>query len=108
MKFSKLLSRMKHGNTTNFAGGRAFQASPENELVSILLTNTLEDAFYRKGNATADRVRALVSAMEDKSFAAKAAVYARNKAGMRSVTHLVAAEISRTVFPASSLGSCGK
>jgi len=97
MKFSKLLGRMKHGDTTNLAGGRAFHQSPKGELVSILLTATLEDTFYRKGNATADRVRELVMAMEDKSFVAKAAVYARTKAGMRSVSHLVAAELARSV-----------
>jgi hypothetical protein len=97
MKFSKLLSRLKHGNTTNLAGGRAFHQSPKGELVSILLTATLEDTFYRKGNATAERVRELVKAMDDKSFVAKAAVYARTKAGMRSVSHLVAAELARSV-----------
>jgi hypothetical protein len=97
MKFSKLLARTKHGDTTNLAGGRAFHQSAKGELVSILLTATLEDTFYRSGNATANRVRDLVKAMDDKSFVAKAAVYARNKAGMRSVSHLVAAELARSV-----------
>lgn len=97
MKFSKLLARTKRGDTKNLAGGLAFHQSPKGELVSILLTATLEDTFYRKGNATANRVRELVTAMDDKSFVAKAAVYARTKAGMRSVSHLVAAEIARQV-----------
>ena len=97
MKFSKLLGRRKHGDTTNLAGGRAFHQSPKSELVSILLTATLEDTFYRGGNATADRVRELIKAMDDKSFVAKAAVYARTKAGMRSVSHLGAAELARYV-----------
>ncbi len=97
MKFSKLLARIKHGDTTNIAGGRAFAQSPKNELVSILLTATLEDTFYRKGSATANRVRELVKATDDKSFVAKAAIYARTKAGMRSVSHLVAAELARSV-----------
>jgi 60 kDa SS-A/Ro ribonucleoprotein len=97
MKFSKLLARKKHGDTTNLAGGLAFHQSPKGELVSILLTATLEDTFYRKGNATANRVRELIAATDDKSFVAKAAIYARNKAGMRSVSHLVAAELARHV-----------
>lgn len=97
MKFSKLLGRMKHGNTTNLAGGRAFTQSPKCELVSILLTATLEDSFYRNGNVTAQRVRELVAATDDKSFVAKAAIYARSQAGMRSVSHLVAAELARSV-----------
>jgi hypothetical protein len=97
MKFSKLLVRKKRGDTKNLAGGLAFQRSPKGELVSILLTATLEDTFYRKGNATAERLRELVKAMDDKSFVAKAAVYARTKAGMRSVSHLVAAELACNV-----------
>lgn len=97
MKFSKLLARKKHGDTTNLAGGLAFHQSPKGELVSILLTATLEDTFYRKGNATANRVRELIAATDDKSFVAKAAIYARTKAGMRSVSHLVAAELARHV-----------
>lgn len=97
MKFSKILTRAKRGDTTNVAGGRAFRQSPKSELVTILLTATLEDTFYRKGNATAARVVELVSAMDDKSFVAKAAIYARTKAGMRSVSHLVAAELARGV-----------
>ncbi len=97
MKFSNLLSRSKRGNTTNLAGGSAFTRTPKGELVSILLTATLEDSFYRKGNATMQRVRELIAAVDDKSFVAKAAIYARNQGGMRSVTHLVAAELARTV-----------
>jgi hypothetical protein len=97
MKFSKLFARTKHGDTHNHAGGLAFAQSAKGELVAILLTATLEDTFYRKGDATVARVRELIRAMDDKSFAAKAAIYARTKAGMRSVSHLVAAEIARDV-----------
>jgi hypothetical protein len=97
MKFNNLLKRALRGNTTNLAAGRAFTQSPRSELVSILLTATLDDQFYRSGDATATRVKELVAATEDKTFVAKAAIYARTKAGMRSVSHLVAAELARTV-----------
>ena len=97
MKFNTLLKRRAGGNTNNLAGGRAFTQSPKGELVSILLTATLGDQFYRSGDATAMRVKELVAATEDKAFVARAAVYARTKAGMRSVAHLVAAEIARGV-----------
>jgi len=97
MKFNRLLKRLTSGDTINYAGGRAFAQSPQDELVSILLTATLGDQFYRSGDATIARVRELIAASEDKTFAAKAAIYARTKAGMRSVSHLVAAEIARGV-----------
>lgn len=97
MKFNKLLKRAARGDTINLAAGRAFTQSPKDELVSILLTATLGDQFYRSGDATAVRVKELVSAIDDKPFVAKAAIYARTRAGMRSVSHLVAAELARRV-----------
>lgn len=69
----------------------------ELELAMLLLTSFVEDQFYRKADATADRIRELVAAVPDKAFAAKAALYARREAGMRSATHLVAAELARHV-----------
>jgi 60 kDa SS-A/Ro ribonucleoprotein len=97
MKFNRLLKRLASGDTINYAGGRAFTQSPKDELVSILLTATLGDQFYRSGDATIARVRELIAASEDKTFAARAAIYARTQAGMRSISHLVAAEIARGV-----------
>jgi 60 kDa SS-A/Ro ribonucleoprotein len=97
MKFNRLLKRLTSGDTINYAGGGAFTQSPQEELVSILLTATLGDQFYRSGDATTLRLRELVVASEGKMFVAKAAIYARTKAGMRSVSHLVAAEIAHSV-----------
>jgi hypothetical protein len=97
MKFNTLLKQSARGNTANFAGGRAFSQSAKEELVSILLTATLGDQFYRSGDATIARVKELVAASDDKAFVARAAIYARTKAGMRSVSHLVAAELARGV-----------
>lgn len=89
--------RQSNIKTHNLAGGEAFTETPKLELVSVLLTSTLKDEFYRKADATVNRVKQLVAEIPDKSFSAKAAVYARNEAGMRSVTHLVAGEIAKSV-----------
>jgi hypothetical protein len=97
MKFNSLLKRASRGNTTNLAGGRAFAQSSKEELVSILLTSTLGDQFYRKADETIARVKELVAGIDDKAFIAKAAIYARTQAGMRSISHLVAAELARGV-----------
>src|SRR3954469_22834035 len=97
MKFNTQLKRAARGNTINLAGGRAFIQSPKDELVSILLTATLGDQFYRSGDQTAARVKELVASTDEKAFVAKAAIYARTKAGMRSISHLVAAELARGV-----------
>lgn len=97
MKFNALLKRFREGNATNLAGGQAFAESPRTELVSILLTSQLEDQFYRTAAQTADRLKELVARTDDKRFVAKAALYARHEAGLRSVSHLVAGELARAV-----------
>src|SRR5690349_547395 len=82
--------------TTNFAGGVAYAESPELEFASVLLTSFLNDQYYRTAAEGIERVRSLMAAIEDKRFLAKAALFARER-GMRSITHLVAAELARTV-----------
>lgn len=77
----------------NYAGGQAYQESSELELVSLLLTSFVKDQFYRSANDTLDRLKALL----DKTpplFAAKAAVYTRDRFGMRSISHVVAGELA--------------
>ncbi|MEM6473781.1 MAG: TROVE domain-containing protein [Planctomycetota bacterium] len=98
MKFNQLLKRnVRQPDTTNFAGGQAHRESEKLELVTILLTSFLDDQFYRKGDETARRLTQLVNQIADKRFVAKAALYARREAGMRSVSHLVAGELAHVV-----------
>lgn len=75
--------------TTNLAGGSAYSESPELELVSLLLTSFVQDKFYESAQAQVDRVQSLVKQV-DPEFAAKAAVYARQEMGMRSISHVLA------------------
>jgi 60 kDa SS-A/Ro ribonucleoprotein len=99
-KFSILnpLSRGKSApNTVNFEGGRAFTQTAKLELVSVLLTTFLEDEFYRTEKPTTERIRELITKVGDPRFVAKAALYARNTYGMRSVSHLVAGELAKSV-----------
>lgn len=83
--------------TNNFAGGEAYQLTPKAEFVSILLTSFLKDSFYEKGDKTLDRLVNLMNKIDDKLFLAKAAIYARDKYNMRSVSHVVAGEIAKSV-----------
>ena len=83
--------------TTNLAGGQAYQESPQLEFVSILLTSFVADQYYQKASESLKIVQSLIDQIPDKLFAAKAAVYARNEFGMRSISHVVAAEIAKRV-----------
>lgn len=77
--------------TTNLAGGVGYTESEKLELVSIVLTSFVADQFYTSASDGMARVSELTKL--DPYFAAKAAIYARNEFGMRSISHVVAAEI---------------
>lgn len=79
--------------TVNLAGGQAFVQTPKMQLASIMLTSFAQDQFYRSSKNTFKELTNLLSKVDPK-FAAKAAIYARTKFNMRSITHVLAAELS--------------
>lgn len=79
--------------TTNLAGGDAYKQSNELELVSTLLTSFVNDQFYKSTESTLEDLRKVLKKVNP-VFAAKAAIYARDKFGMRSISHAVAGELS--------------
>lgn len=79
--------------TVNRAGGVAYKQSSKLALASLLLTSFLQDQHYRTAKETLSELIRLTHEV-DPLFAAKAAVYARNKFGMRSVSHVVAGELA--------------
>lgn len=80
----------------NFMGENAFKMEDKEELVSTVMTTFLEDGYYESSSKTAKRIKELLSKVDPK-FAAKLAIYARNEGNLRSVSHLVAAEIAKYV-----------
>ncbi|MBL9206678.1 MAG: TROVE domain-containing protein [Opitutaceae bacterium] len=103
-KFSTLTSLSRSPSvpdTINHEGGRAFTQSAKLEFISILLTTFLEDDFYRTDQQTTERIRQLISKINEPRFVAKAALYVRHAHGLRSVSHLVASELAKSVKGAS-------
>lgn len=92
---SRFNATVAPARTANLAGGQAYIQNPRAEIASILLTSFVGDKFYRSAGDELDRLRALIAA--DPEFAAKAAVYARNEYGMRSISHVVAGEVAEIV-----------
>ena len=84
-------------DSINLAGGRDFGQSPELEFASMLLTSFVSGQFYRKEAETLERVSQLLDEGVSHEFAAKAAIYARNQFNMRSISHVVAAELAARV-----------
>ena len=84
------------GKTENYAGGEAFKETPELKLVSILLTSFVQDQYYRSSEDTLEELKSAIAEC-DKEFVAKAAVYARAQFGMRSISHVTAAELAHFI-----------
>ena len=92
-RFNQVSSGIK---TTNLAGGKAYKQSKELELISILLNSFAKDEYYRTSGDTFKQLKELIE-LNDKKFVAKAAIYARTKFGMRSITHVAAAELAKHI-----------
>ena len=86
----------KQPTETNFMGENAFKMADKEELISTVLTTFLQDEYYENEATKVARIQELLKKV-DPLFAAKLALYARNDANLRSVTHLVAAEIAKYV-----------
>lgn len=92
-KFNATLPKQKT-LTTNLAGGKAYTQSEEMAFLSLILTSFVNDQFYRTDSETLVELRRLLVKV-DPEFAAKACIYTRDKFGMRSISHALAAELAK-------------
>ena len=90
-------SAVEATKTVNLAGGEAYAQSAKLEFVSHLLTSFVGNQFYRTEDEGIKTLKNLIANISDNKFLAKAAIFARNEYGMRSVTHIVAAELAKKV-----------
>lgn len=94
-KFDKKVSR-KPVKTTNHVGAVAYKKTANFELISTLLTSFVEDTYYKGKESTLKGLSDILKDV-DPLFAAKAAIYARTKFGMRSISHAVASELAKHI-----------
>lgn len=94
---AKFRSTQAKKTVVNHAGGEAFSQDPKLELVSLLLTSFVNDKFYEKAADQLDRLEKLTAQIKDKTFVAKAAIFARKEYGMRSITHALIGELVHEV-----------
>lgn len=88
-------------NTTTYEGGAAFKKSLEQDWLNNLFSNMLENRFYETGDEQMERYINLTEQMFDKygaKFVARAAVFARNELGTRSISQLTAALLNDKQF----------
>ena len=90
---------------TNHQGGTGYAYDAKSELVAILATG-LENKYYEKLGERETRLANVIAevAKKDKTFAAKALVYARTVMGQRTVTHFGAVELAK-ILSGDELGA---
>lgn len=88
-------------NAVTYEGGDAFEKSLEQDWLNNLFSNMLENRFYETGDKQMERYINLTEQMFDKhgaKFVARAAVFARNELGTRSISQLTAALLNDKQF----------
>lgn len=94
---SKYNTKIEKETFENRAGGKAYKQTDKLAITSQLLTSFVKSQFYRDENEGLKDFIKLINDIEDKKFIAKAAIYARNTFGMRSITHITAGELAKLV-----------
>lgn len=82
--------------TSNRAGGHAYALGDKAALTILAFCSHIKDEFYRSANEVVQELQTLASRVDPK-YVAKLALYTRHEVGNRSVTHLLAGEISKSV-----------
>lgn len=91
---SKYNEKTEGTRTENRAGGPAYKENDKLHFASLLLTSFVKSQFYRTEDETVRETVDLMNSIDDKEFLAKAAIFARNEYGMRSISHVVAGEMA--------------
>lgn len=86
----------KQPTEVNYMGEKAFKLEDKEELVSTVMTTFLNGSYYESEEEIVNRIHKLIENV-DPLFVAKLALYARNEGNLRSVTHLVSAELAKYI-----------
>jgi 60 kDa SS-A/Ro ribonucleoprotein len=92
MKFN-IFNKQKN-ETTNHAGAKAYQLTPQLELYTAVVTSLLSDTYYEKPDARLTRIQDLIR-KNDPQFVAKLAIYAREKMYLRSLPLVLVTELAK-------------
>lgn len=87
--------------TKSYEGGAVYEKSPVDAWMNMLFSSFMEDKFYESAEDQQERFEELTQIMADTygyEFVAKAAVFARNELGMRSISQFVASWLNDKSF----------
>jgi len=91
-KFNKTKEK-RVPTTVNEMGEKAYRLEAKEELIATCLTTFLQGSYYESESEVVNRIKKSAAEV-DEEFVAKLAIYLRDDANMRSVTHLLAGELA--------------
>jgi 60 kDa SS-A/Ro ribonucleoprotein len=93
--FSSLKSWLPRATATNEAGGAAYSLAPKHALAQIAATGCFNGTFYASGESQLDELKKLIDQVDDNTFLAKLAVYARERAYMKDMPAALVVVLSK-------------
>ena len=88
-------------NLRTYEGGKGYKKDPAQDWLNFLFSSYMEDGFYESSKQQMSRFIDLTNQVgnaHSPEFVAKAAKFARNELGMRSVTHIIGAMLNSQNF----------
>ena len=92
--FSSLKSLFPPATARNDAGGPAYALEPKHALAQLAATGCFNGTFYADADKQLDRLKSLVTQVNDNVFLAKLAIYSRERAYLKDMPAALAATLA--------------
>lgn len=93
--FSSIKSLLPRANSRNEAGGPAYALAPRHALAQLAATGCFNGAYYATAEDQLAQLRALIAQVDDNTYLAKLAVYARERAYMKDMPAALLVALSK-------------
>ena len=84
--FSSTKSKLPRADSFNEAGGRAYKFAPKHALAQMAATGCFNGVYYANAQSQLEEMRKLIDQVDDNTFLAQLAVYARERAYMKDMS----------------------
>ena len=93
--FSSIKSKLLRAAARNQAGGVAYALKPKHALAQLAATGVLANTYYATSEMQLDELRSLIDQVDDNTYLAKLAVYAREGASMKDMPAALLVALSK-------------
>lgn len=93
--FSSVKSLLPRANARNEAGGLAYTLSPKHALAQLASTGCFNGVYYARAEEQLAQLQTLIAQVDDNTYLAKLAVYARERAFMKDMPAALLVALSK-------------